>query len=334
MAPPPPGEGIQMAIPPFTVPDSTEVQGDFYFTFPSSIDYEIGRIEIAMNEGTHHMNCFKTPIVWPPDSGQPQKMIMRLEDGSVDTQAIRFQPEFNATIVWAASDMMIEAQIPYLNWILPVMHEGTDSGKQTVVKLPASQRMIIENHYVNKTLVGGSTQATPNGKGAVIINLWKATTGNTVPASMMVAKKTNIDIPPNSDVTFQKDCKFTQLDNASDWPIYILGMTGHFHSRGKSFTVDKMQDILDANGVPTGNDSVFQANIYQNAAWNEPPFTSYDPPIQLNLGQYLRYTTEYVNNSSQTFLFGPQVATQEHCNLFSWFVPAWHDGQSIYDNQP
>src|SRR5437588_379026 len=50
---PPPGEGIQMRILPFVVPQDSEVQGNFYFEFPSDVDFQIGRIEIAMNEGTH-----------------------------------------------------------------------------------------------------------------------------------------------------------------------------------------------------------------------------------------------------------------------------------------
>ena len=58
MTPPPPGQGIQIAIQPFVVPDSSEVQGNFYFDLPSDVDFIVGRIEIAMNEGTHHMNCF------------------------------------------------------------------------------------------------------------------------------------------------------------------------------------------------------------------------------------------------------------------------------------
>jgi hypothetical protein len=332
MSPPPVGQGIQLSVLPFVVPDSSEVQGNFYFDFPSDVDFQVARIEIAMNEGTHHMNCFKSPLTWPQDSGVGRPMVMRRDNGKIDTIVIRYQPQFNSSIVWNASDMMVEAQIPYLNWVLPKLNVGPDAGKQTVVKLPATQHMIIENHYVNKALVGGGFQTTPSGHGAIIINLWKTVDADNVTASMMVAKKTTIVIPPNSDVTFSKDCKFTAVDPAS-WPIYILGMTGHYHSRGKSFTVDKMQEILDASGVPTGVDTVIQAKIYQNASWSEPPFTSYDPPVQLKLGQYLRYTTEYVNNSGNTFVFGPHVATDEHCNLFSWFVPSWHDGQTVYDNQ-
>src|SRR5437588_9770767 len=60
MDPPPPGEGIQIKILPFYVKSGTEDQEVYFFDFPSDVDFEIGRIEIANNEGTHHMNCFIT----------------------------------------------------------------------------------------------------------------------------------------------------------------------------------------------------------------------------------------------------------------------------------
>ncbi|MFI5264996.1 MAG: hypothetical protein ACHQM6_10815, partial [Candidatus Kapaibacterium sp.] len=52
MNPPPAGQGIQIDILPFTVPDSAEVQGNFYLTVPSNVPFNVGRIEIAMNNGT------------------------------------------------------------------------------------------------------------------------------------------------------------------------------------------------------------------------------------------------------------------------------------------
>jgi hypothetical protein len=161
------------------------------------------------------------------------------------------------------------------------------------------------------------------------MNLWKATGGATVPASMMVARQKQLHIPPHQDYTISEDCNFTPSD--IDWPISILGMTGHFHSLGKKFTVDKMRAIVDVKGTRVG-DTLIQANIYHNATWSEPPFTSYNPPIQLNKGEFLRYTAEYFNNTDAVVLFGPRVKSQEHCNLFTWFVPAWHNGQTLYDD--
>ena len=336
MNPPPPQEGLQIAVEPFDVPDSAEVQGNFYFHLPSTVPFDVQRIEIAMNEGTHHMNLYKTTTAWP-DSGIPRKIVFRYLEGNVDTFTVHYQAQFNATIVRNGGDMMVEAQVPYLNWTFPKL----PSGEQTAVHFAANDTLIIENHYVNiANLSGVGAQTTPNGKGKVIINLWRATSGPVVPASMMFARNVYVKVLPHSTPTFSKDCLFGGTSDFK-WPIYILGMTGHFHSRGKTFVVDKMRRVVDANGNVI-SDSVIAPGIYQSAAWSEPPFITYDTPIKLdkiidNNGtvhqEYIRYTAGYVNNSDSTFNFGAYVAKNEHCNLFTWFAPGYHNGQTVYDDK-
>jgi len=333
MTPPPPGQGIQINVLPFPVPDSTEVQGDFYFDLPSDVDFSVGRIEIAMNEGSHQMNCYKTISVWPADSGLASKTIMHFDNGNADTIITRFQNEFNTTIVRTNGNLIIESQLPYLNWTLPELNSGTDSAKQKVIQLSAKQHMVVESHYVNiANFPSGGSQVTPNGKGAIIINLWKANSSEQlVPASMLYARKTDLIIPPHSDTSDLKDCTFPGLD-PTKFPIYLMAMTGHFNSRGKNFRIDKIQNITNAQGKVIG-DSVSQTGIYKSSSWDESLFTVYDPPVQLNKNQFIRIIAEYANNTNYIILFGPHVSNQERCDLFSWFVPAYNGGQTIYDDQ-
>ena len=322
MKAPPQGEGIQIEAMPFDVPSNTEVQGDFFMFLPSDIDFDVSRIEIAMNEGTHHMNMYRSNIKWPADSGIPRPVIYSHLEGKVDTANVRYQAEFNASIIWNESDMLVEAQVPYLNWTLPLVN-----GHQSVVHFKAHDTLIIENHFVN---IDSVNQTTPNGKGKFIINLWKAPAGVTLEkASMCFAIQKNIKILPYTSPTFTKDVRFIPSD--IPWPLNILGMTGHFHSRGKQFKVDKMQGFYDANGNPT-NDTLIE-NIYTTVAWSEPLFKVYDTPVTLERGQFLRMTALYVNNSANTYLFGPHVPTDEHFNLFTWFTPSWRGGETLYDKQ-
>jgi len=330
MNPPPSGEGLQIAVEPFAVPDSAEVQGNFYLHLPSDVPFDVGRIEIAMNQGTHHMNLYRWANLWPPDSGIPRPVIYRHLDGKIDTVQVRYQAQFNALIVRNNGDLMVEAQVPYLNWTFPTLPDGT----QGAVHFGANDTLVIENHYVNTSNVpGGSPQITPNGYGKVIINLWKAT-GATTTASMMFARKTNLKIPAYSDSTYYKDC--TVMNNISslrNTPVYILGITGHYHSRGKQFWVDKMKELVDANG--NTRDTILLDHLYYSPSWDEPPFTAYPTPIPVNLGQgeFIRYYAEYVNTTGNVINFGPYVATEEHMNLFMWFAPGWNNGQTIYDDQ-
>ncbi|MEI8135398.1 MAG: hypothetical protein WCH46_10080 [bacterium] len=330
MKAPPAGEGLQIAVQPFIVPgDSVEVQGNFYFHLPTSVPFDVGVIEIAMNEGTHHMNMYKSTVKWPADSGIPRPIVFTHLDGKVDTQNVRYQAEFNATIVRNGGDMMVEAQVPYLNWTFPKL----PTGEQTSVHFGANDTVIIENHYVNvPNLNGGGSQLTPNGKGKIIINLWKAQAASTVHASMMFARKTtSLIIPKYSDTVAQKSCYFSPTTLRAA-PIYMLGMTGHYHSRGKNFWVEKRRAIHDGAGALISDSLI--ATIYRSPSWDEPPFAVFDPPIQLNLaaGDYIKYYAEYVNNTGNVIKFGPHVAVEEHMNLFTWFAPGWNDGQTLYDD--
>ena len=96
--------------------------------------------------------------------------------------------------------------------------------------------------------------------------------------------------------------------------------------------VDILQDTVDSFGDKVTN--VLQYGIYQSSNWDDPAFTTYSEPIEIrrNHGEYIRFVTEYINNTDRTFNFGPHADAEEMCNLFAWFVPAWHDGETLYDN--
>ncbi len=327
LTPPPPGEGFQVQIPAFEVPPGKEIQRDYYITLPNDEDYEVGKIEIAMNEGTHHMNFFRTAI---PDSViKPSNKVVgqiRYTNNGKDTtqSCFYYDSSFYASSIFTESDILIEAQLAgkLYSWDLPKLADGS----QATIRLVKHERMILQFHYVNAV-----TQTTKNGKGKISVNIWKAKgSAPTQSASMLFARKTKIVIPPapvggDTTVTFSKNC-FFKAGTLSNAPIYLLGMTGHFHSRGVTFTVDKMKDSA-------GQSFVVQEKIYQSANWGEPPFTPFATPIKIDLpnGEYIRYTCVYKNNTQKGFTFGPNVETNEHMNLFAWFVPSYNNGHTLYD---
>lgn len=330
---PPPGEGLQIALAPFDVPNEAEVQGNFYFFLPNDVQFDVGRIEIAMNEGTHHMNMYKSTVAWPQDSGIDRGVVFTHLDGTVDTTKIKYQAQFNATIVANNGALLVEAQLPYLNWELPKLADG----RQSVIRFKAKDTVVIENHYVNFTALPIGSQKTPGGKGKVIINLWKDNS-NAVPelSSMMFAKQIHLSIPKNDpDYTITKNCFFPGV---TTYPISILGMTGHFHSLGRKFWADKRRATFDVSGNIIA-DTLIEAHIYQSSTWDEPPFTVYPTPVVLNAypsllqQEYIQYGANYVNPTQNTVLFGPHVGYEEHCNLFVWFAPGYNGGATIYDNQ-
>lgn len=286
LTPPPAGEGVQIVIGPFDVPAGQEVQSNYYMKLPFDDTLDVERIEIKMNRGSHHMNFFRTD--------------KQYSDTVTNT--------FDSKAIFEEADMMVEAQVPYLSWEVP---------DNAAVRLVPHQQLIVQTHYVN-----ASTQQTTTGKGKIVINLWKSKNPSHQLASMLFAVNKKVVIQPHTDTTFTKICSFAPLQ---DVERHILAMTGHFHSRGKTFTVETY-DTKTNTPIQT---------IYQSLNWEEPPFKVFDAanggPVVLAPGVGIRYTCTYHNPTDSVIVWGPHVETQEHSNIFIWFTPAWKDGHTIYD---
>ncbi|HEY9723523.1 MAG TPA: hypothetical protein V6D47_16040, partial [Oscillatoriaceae cyanobacterium] len=283
LAPPPEGQGVQLTIPAFDVPYLTEVQKDFYMKLPVDHDVMINRIQFSYPEGCHHCTLFKTDDLNVPD---------HVED------------TFDA-IAYQNYAMVAGAQAGELDWKLP---DGVGE------PMHAHEQLCLQVHFVNAL-----TQKTPGGKGWVKINLWfadpKAITSD---LGSYFGINQNLDILPHTTATYSKDVDLSQFGVKDD--VKIIAMTGHFHSRGRTFLINRIN--------PDGS---LGQELYRSENWDEPPFRLYDPPITLKAGEKLRYTTTYVNNSDITITFGPHVETQEHSNLFMYFYPGPADGKPIND---
>lgn len=195
LAPPPPGQGVQISVPPFEVKAGQEIQRNYYLTLPSDEDIYVTKIEFKYNEGSHHCNVFWTDSV-------------RKADGTYDDTFLSVNYE-----IW---NMFAASQKENFSWELP---------PGIAIKLKARSQLLIQTHYVN-----GGSQLTPNGRGKVLINLWttpKDSVKNLV--GLIFASNTRIIIPPKDSLQVRKFVKKIPYD------INILAMTGHFHSRGKNF---------------------------------------------------------------------------------------------------
>ena len=203
---------------------------------------------------------------------------------------------FNA-VQWESWDMIFNSQRAALDWQLP-------SG--VAIPLKAHAQLDVQTHYVN-----AATQQTPNGHGKVIINIWTMPKDSVQSyLGMLFANNRTIKIPPMSDTTFMKMVRLIP------WDVHILQLTGHFHSRGRSFVVKRY---------------LSNEEIYRSSDWDEPPVLFCNPPLLLNANEQLAYWTRYYNATSDTLKFGPHVETQEHSNLFMYFYPGPADGKAIYD---
>ncbi len=285
LAPPPAGEGVQIHIGPFDVPAQKELQQNFYMKLASDQDVDVNRVQVAMRDGSHHLNLFKSPTEDVPD---------------------KVEQTFDA-VAFDKYDLFAGNQNKSLDWKLPAgvgMH------------FKAKNQLIIQSHYVN-----AGTQKTP-GSGEALINLWFAKSGEvTQRMGTLFANNTELNskpIQPNSSATYTMNFTWNR-------DIKIAALTGHFHSRGKKFTVNPW------DGAKAGD------AFYQSQNWEEPPFNVIDGAgLAVASGSGVQFTAEYVNPTNVTIGFGPWVDVEstptdkvkngvypcEHANLFLYYYPA------------
>ncbi|OGU31145.1 MAG: hypothetical protein A2X67_02785 [Ignavibacteria bacterium GWA2_55_11] len=193
--PPPQGQGVQLAIPPFSVPQGDEVQRNYFMTLPSDSDLYVTRVEFRYNEGSHHCNVFKSDSLTMPEGTFTETFI---------------------TLDYTKWDMFTASQREAFTWQLP---------PGVAIYLKAHQQICIQTHYVN-----ASTQETPTARGKVLLNLWSMPASEvTSVAGLLFASNTRIILPPGSIDTVRK------FVVKIPWDINILTLTGHFHSRGRNF---------------------------------------------------------------------------------------------------
>lgn len=288
LAPPPAGEGVQLTVGPFVVPPGEEVQNNFYLKLPSDQDVMVERIQIAYPPGSHHCNLFKSDTLDVPDH--------------VDNTFDAMYPKW---------DMFANSQTGSLDWKLPA---------GVAMKLKARQQLLIQSHYVN-TL----TQATPADQGQVKVNFWYAKPESVQHTlGMIFAVNPSLHIAPHSTYVAQKSVSLS--DQGFNRDVQIVAMTGHMHSRGKTFEVNRW----------VGRDPDVRGELlYKSEAWQDPPMKFYDTPIPWRKNERLIYTGTFVNQTDIFIGFGAgNVDTKEHSNLFLYFYPGPEDGQCIYDVSP
>ena len=96
------------------------------------------------------------------------------------------------------------------------------------------EKIMLQTHYVNAT-----TQKT-YGVGKVLVNFDRLAKSDVV-AELGTAFATNQNLrvcPGQSGITFETTCRF-----AREEPVTIFGVNGHFHSRGRRFTMSVFNPV-------------------------------------------------------------------------------------------
>jgi hypothetical protein len=321
-------KGISLRVPEFDIPAGQEIQDCYFFNVPdinSGQDVWIGRIETAINAGSHHLNIFRVKTIHALSSttaGAEATMIgdnipaTVVRGGAVNPSSPMLGPCWKSPN-WAdwplvANSQNSEANNPYTDWKLPagVAH-----------RLKPGEQLMLQTHYVNAT-----TQKTLT-KGRVGVNFYKYADAGTAPMEVGTTFATDQSIRVCQSAPTPKystTCRFAH------GPVTVIAANGHFHSRGIKF------DMYAWDGVSTDAPPA-SAQFYESLTWNDPPMKrDMSIPVPANGGVY--YSCEYkwtppstgcdaVNARDTThandccYTFGPIVETSEHCNAFVYYYP-------------
>jgi hypothetical protein len=284
-----PAEGWQFDIPPFPVDAGQEVQDCYFVEVPYDEAVFVNKITVAQNLGSHHMNIFRVKTL-KGLSGKPGDKVSGGECWKSPN--------------WSDWPLVMNMQLPGVNdWELPagVAH-----------RFEPRELLMIQTHFVNAT-----TQKSPLG-GKVAVNLDRMPKEKvTDELGTVFATNQSIQICPGEmNKTFEATCKF-----AKDKPVTVVAANGHFHSRGKQFTISDWDQIAG-----TGT------KFYESTVWDEPPFAR-DLHVTIPPNGGISYSCEFSvppdacgdETKQCCFTFGGHVETQEHCNAFIYYYPRRDD---------
>lgn len=175
-------------------------------------------------------------------------------------------------------------QSPYMDYQFP---------PGVALRIPAGMKYDFNSHYANREPQSIS--------GEVNMNFYTVDPGTvTQEAHTLYLSNTNIQLNPGEQKTIVKT--FVMSSSVS-----VLSVTSHTHELGNKF-------VIKIVGGPRNGEI-----IYTNTDWHHPPFVTFDPPIQLAVGQGLASEVTYKNTRNQMVGFG-LTSMDEMGIIFGYFT--------------
>ncbi len=197
-------------------------------------------------------------------------------------ETCNFALDFN---VW---ELVLASQNTDLDWKLP---------RGVAFMFRAGEQLLAQTHFVDNGLL-----STPD-PGWATFNLYAMKRKKVKSfAGALFGQDRDVKVPPHSTAFATTRCVFPR-------PVKVLALTGHYHFRGKEFTVNSW------DGQTTG------VELYRNVGYVDPAFVRYAGKHQPEVPG-LEWTCRYENDTDQEFTFGPFTDRNEHCNLFGFYYPS------------
>jgi hypothetical protein len=311
-------EGFSVRVPQFDVAAGTEIQDCYFFTVPDladGADLWFDKYEIGLTPGSHHMNVFRTNTIvgLDPKNGTPVDL------GGVQGVVIRGADD---RACWKSSN--------WADWPLVVNSQQSNADQQvTDWTLPAGvaarfapgEQLMLQVHYVNST-----DQPAPWG-GHIGVNFYRSKEANSVELGTVFATQQSIRVcRSDPQPRYSGACAMPAGTHT------IFGANGHFHSRGTRLRMWSW-DGVSTTVPPTS------AMFYDNTTWDDPVMATQLDVALPESGGGVWWECDYqwqppsvgcdaidaadpLHAGDCCYTFGPNVETNEHCNIFAYYYPA------------
>jgi len=313
--------GFSLRVPLFEVPAGHESQNCYFVKVPdingNGQDIWMDRFLAAINPGSHHVNVFrvKTIIGLDPAAGSPTML------GDYPATVIEGTDDYKHNPCWASAN--------WADWPLIANSQHTNVGEletdwklpeNVAIRLKPGELLMLQTHYVNST-----EQPTMFGAKVGINFYQRQQPGTPVEMGSLFATQQNIRIcasQPNP--TFSGTCRFPGA-------VTIAAANGHFHKRGKSFSIFPWDGSSIDHPTKT---SMF----YRSDNWNDPPMATnlsvtepantgiwwdceyqWQPPTEFSCDDVNAKDPLKANDCCYTF--GGITDVGEHCNVFMYYYP-------------
>lgn len=310
-APPPPGEGYQLRLPPFKIEPGTEREV-FYATQitdengqPVEGDIFINRVEIFYPSGSHHFIIYRLTDMGlaegVPERGITPGISVNPEDTfrELDPDDPQVLGNFGVDRLFVVGTQTDETLFQF--------PEGVG------LRLPGNTVYDLNSHYIN--LLGEETMI-----GETYVNIY------TIPAEEVqyeaveiFVSNRQINVPPGTTrvakMTWYIEDELERRGHDPGTELSVFLLTSHMHRRGELFEINQLStdDLL-----------------HRSVAYDDAPIDLFDPVLVLDADDGIKFQCTHNNYDSNTPLTFGLTSEDEMCIVFGYYyVPTENAGEVI-----
>ncbi len=310
-APPPPGEGYQLHLPPFKIEPGTEREV-YYSTQikdengnPVEEDIFINRVEIFYPSGSHHFIVYRLTEEGLANGVQDRGIIPGIGVNSedqfreLDTDDPQVLGNFGVDRLFVVGTQTDETMYAF--------PEGVG------LRLPGDTVYDLNSHYIN--LLGDETLV-----GETYVNIY------TIPeeevkyeAVEIFVSNRAINVPPGTTrvakLTWYVEDELERRGHDPDTELFVFLLTSHMHRHGELFEIFQKS---------TGE------LLHRSIAYDDAPIDLFNPVLQLDSDDGIHFQCTHANyDTNEPLIFG-LTSEDEMCIIFGYYyIPTERAGSII-----